>query len=364
MKLNITETCVSFVCWTTTAALTIYFIYLYSLNADLCIVDYKKFYDTKDDLLPTLSLCLKNPFLKHKLSEHHPLINDTSYLDFLKRETFHPIFMSVDHKNVTVNLSDNVASYQVGYRNGTWKQHYKNQENGAWNIFKFSFSGFWVDRFFNCYDLQVPKDKHVRYFITSISTSIFPDGIRPQEDYGMMTLLHYPNQVLKSGKTMKYSFPERRKDHFIMRYFVTGVEVVRRRDKGDRPCNEDWENYDNSVLSNHVTQIGCRTPYQYPNSSSTVPICNSTEEMEKAQLNLRLDDYGVPPPCRAMEKLYYTYEEESHNSSHMPGKDHFLVGLFVYDEQFKEIVHSRYVVIHFLQNFITNIFYCYVKCNN
>ena len=342
MRVNISETCVSFVCWSTTTALTVYFIYLYALNADLCIVDFKKFYDTNEDLLPTLSLCLKNPFLKEKFMEQNHLINDTSYLSFLKSEIFHPMFLSIDHKNVTINLSENVAAYQVGYRNGTLKRHHKNQANGtSWSIFKYSFSGFWVKKFFNCYDLQIPRDKQVRYFITSISTSIFPNGIRPQQNYGMMTLLHYPNQVLKSGKTMKYSFPQKRTDHYIMRYIVTGVEVIRRRNKGNYPCNEDWENYDNSVLSNHVTKIGCRTPYHYPNNSSIVPICNSTEAMEKAQLNLRLDDYGVPPPCRAMEKLYYTYEEASLNRTHMPIKDHFLLGIFVYDEQFKEIVQSR-----------------------
>ena len=88
-----------------------------------------------------------------------------------------------------------------------------------------------------------------------------------------------------------------------------------------------------------------------------VPICNSTKEMEKAQLNLRLDDYGVPPPCRAMEKLYYIYEEASLNNTHLPLKDHFLLGLFVYDEQFREIVHSRYALIHFLHKMSLQVKY-------
>ena len=76
------------ICWTVTLAVISYWLYIFSLNEDLSIVDYKKYYQSKSDVFPVLSLCLRNPFSKKNLRMTGAGINETSYLHFLegKRE--------------------------------------------------------------------------------------------------------------------------------------------------------------------------------------------------------------------------------------------------------------------------------------
>ena len=55
------------ICWTITIILVSYWIYEYNLNNDLCIVDYKKYYETESDEYPVNTICLKNHNSEEKL---------------------------------------------------------------------------------------------------------------------------------------------------------------------------------------------------------------------------------------------------------------------------------------------------------
>jgi hypothetical protein len=143
-----------------------------------------------------------------------------------------------------------------------------------------------------------------------------------------------------SEKTVKYTWPNRaRYDSLIMRFKIKGVEVLKRRNKGSRPCLEDWKNYDNNVQMDHINNVGCRSPYQ--NSSTKLPLCNNKEQMFKSRLNLNWDPFVVPPPCKSMEKIYYTYEEGNITGPNWYMEDLFSVAVYNYDQQFKEVVQIR-----------------------
>ena len=79
---NIMMALFSFVCAFATISMSIYWSYQFSLNEDLCLVDYRHFYKGKDDVFPTISMCLMNPFLKKNLAEDG--VNQSTYLQFLK----------------------------------------------------------------------------------------------------------------------------------------------------------------------------------------------------------------------------------------------------------------------------------------
>ena len=49
-------------CWLATLIAITYWIHVYYLNNDVCIIDYKKYYDTPSDEFPVLSICIKNSF--------------------------------------------------------------------------------------------------------------------------------------------------------------------------------------------------------------------------------------------------------------------------------------------------------------
>ena len=70
-------------CWLATILLICYWIYLYTLDNDICIVDFKQYYDTPDHTFPKLSVCLKNPFLYSRLRIENSTITPQLYSEFL-----------------------------------------------------------------------------------------------------------------------------------------------------------------------------------------------------------------------------------------------------------------------------------------
>ena len=58
-------------------------------------------------------------------------------------------------------------------------------------------------------------------------------------------------------------------NNYAMRFYIRGVEILQRRNKNSRLCNENWQNYDNIVLQHHIDNVGCRAPYQGNESNRT-----------------------------------------------------------------------------------------------
>ena len=83
-ELKVTYFIVTFriLCWIITCALLGYWIYLYSLDEDISLVEYTKYYDKPDDTFPLLSLCIKNPFSPTKLKSQNQSIDAETYTKF------------------------------------------------------------------------------------------------------------------------------------------------------------------------------------------------------------------------------------------------------------------------------------------
>ena len=98
------------ICWTITIILLSYWIYEYSLNNDLCLVDYKKYYETESDEFPVLSICLKNHISEEKLRLQNPDIDIESYIKFLGGNEFKKELTKIDYGNVTIDMSKEKGS--------------------------------------------------------------------------------------------------------------------------------------------------------------------------------------------------------------------------------------------------------------
>ena len=109
-----------FSCFSVAFSLTLYWIYEYSLDKDLCTVDFKKYYDDKQDEFPTLSICLDNENPESTLRTLHPPINKSMYLKFLQGESFDADMIDIDYRNVTADLNDYIVAEYVSYRNGSY----------------------------------------------------------------------------------------------------------------------------------------------------------------------------------------------------------------------------------------------------
>ena len=75
--------CFHFLCCSSVLSLVSYWIYIYNLNEDLCLVDYKNYFETESDEPPVLSICLNNPISEEKLKISAPQIDLDTYLGFL-----------------------------------------------------------------------------------------------------------------------------------------------------------------------------------------------------------------------------------------------------------------------------------------
>ena len=196
-------------CFASALALTSYWTYVFILDKDLCIIEYKKYYTGERNVFPVLSFCINNPVSKKKLERVNPNINVSSYLSYLNGQVFDSNMSEIEYSSVIKNASDFIEKDFVRYRNGTFlsfNSAYSDDEIYGNNMLEKSIRGtfsadyafFFSSRFYNCYELSIPHDRNIYSFWFRINSSIFPSGIR-EEAFDLLTILHYPNQMLIAG---------------------------------------------------------------------------------------------------------------------------------------------------------------------
>ena len=55
--------------------------------------------------------------MKQRLAEHG--VDPTLYLEFLKGDYFSEEFLKIDYSNITMDISDFIKGYSMGFRNGS-----------------------------------------------------------------------------------------------------------------------------------------------------------------------------------------------------------------------------------------------------
>ena len=326
------------VCWIVTMVLISYWIFIYTLNQDVCLIDYKMYYEKPSDVYPVLSICLKESVTTAQFQKQNQDLTNKRYLKFLEGKYFSSRFTELDYNDIRLNLSDYVDNYYFEFRNGSGERY--NYAEQPMEIFLPSFAGFRKKTLYNCYDLQTPHDNQISQFAVRIRSGEFPSDFR-STNYTFFGLLHYPNQLLISYKTLRHGISRQEAENgYAMRFYIRGVEILQRRNKHSRLCNENWQNYDNIVLQHHLDNVGCRAPYQ-GNQSNKVPLCSNIEQMTNAMMIFRSDGYGVQPPCRSMEKIEYTYSEADLSDTKYVERGSFWLIFYILNPQFKEIVQAR-----------------------
>ena len=325
------------ICWTTTIILVSYWVYEYTLNNDLCIVDYKKYYETESDEFPVLSICLKNHISEEKLRLQNPDIDIESYIKFLGGNEFKKEFTEIDYENVTIDMSKYIRESRVYWRNGT------REKSTQRRVLRISHAFYQQRRgeLYQCYELETPKMKEMKIMVFDINNAGLPPR-NVSQNYEMKTYLHYPNHLITSEQNVKYTWPIRdSNDGYLSRYIIKSVETIRRRNKRRRPCME-WDNYDDSILTNHIKNVGCRAPYQKPVDGYEV--CSTKDSMKNASLLHIKNDHVLHPPCKSMSKILYDFEESDMTRTEFYGQDHLEIGIYFFDDSFREIVQTRYCV--------------------
>ena len=329
-----TLSCYHCICWSAALATVLYCISVYIQNEDLCIVDYKQYYENKFDMLPTLSICLKDPVAWSKLGTPVQTVNASTYLNFLKGDYFSSEMLNIDYNSSILELSEYVSMYQIIWKNGSET----NVKNNIGRLLRPNYAYKWHKGFYQCYELEIPHEKGIEAVWVAIKRGVLPPRNHTTLNYGMITTLHYPNHLFISEKNIKFVWPRRPYgDECAIRFQVIDVEVIKSRNTADRPCH-DWENYDRSILKHHIEKTGRKAPYHGSNFESQ--LCSSKESMKNIWFRMNGNDSEMIPPCRRMATISYKYEEsEIWEDSE---KDVTWIGIIYLDEKFREVVQTRY----------------------
>ena len=329
-------------CLALTISMTINWSLQYSLNKDLSQISFKHYQDTDEDVYPDVSLCFGNAFAKKKLAQFDPPIKEANLVTFLKGEEYEDRFLTINYSDIIGNVDDFAKSYWFRWQNGSTKTYTK--ESLGESIFYDSFTGVWRNNFFNCFAIHVPEfflkkepKVYIEGFAVHLDNSIFPQGAREVGKFA--TFLHYPNQILLSIPTVKYKFQTRLNDSvYNMKYIVNGMSTLRRRQKSDVPCNENWKKFDNDVIEMNVKKVGCKNIYH--KNPTDWPLCNNTTDIRKANFPFRSDiiQKKYDPPCKQVDKMNYVYEETDYPDE--PGT--FWITILLQDSRYTETIQTRY----------------------
>ena len=340
MKMNITKTNVYLIfCYLCTFSMIGFWIYKYTWDEKLVTVDYKDFYESKEDVHPIMSLCFKNPFIKETGNETEDQY-DTLLNEYLSGKITLDEYDATS-KDTTFDLADYVLKYWVLWENGSNKTY--EPSDYEWVVPKMSYIGYWSGRFFKCFSVEIPQ-KEVKEISLLLKNSIFPKNVRPTH-WGFLVLLHYPNQLLLPATSKKYIWdPQTNQKDYELRIYARNVEIFLRQEK----CIENWNDYDAEVVESHLNRTGCR-PFYISQSDKKYPLCNSKKLIMNVSRSLSMDaNHAFTPPCKALEKVNYKYEIIDLNGTEWESEGHFWCTYTMQDKRFKVIfVKCCYIIEYF-----------------
>lgn len=328
-------------CVFVTVSLCLYWCYKYNLNEDLSVVHYKQFYETNDDVFPTMSLCLGNPFSEQHLAEYG--VNKTSYLEFLKGKKFTKVMKNINYSRVTRDVVDFIKGYRIYFRNHSIMMFDSGLplQDKSKLVFN-SFNGFAGSYgiFYKCFGLQIPKIKDLMIFRILLSNKIFPNGERPTK-YLFRTFVHLPGQFMLSQHTDKWIWSHRTKyESYKLRFAVLSADIGTKRNKKQRPCNEYWKEFDDRVIKTYQNETGCNNPYQEP--VNNLPMCNTKEEMANSMIHQTIAERPeYTKPCKTMENVRIDHVESNLENTNEESFGEFWVSIGFPLNTFKEIEQTR-----------------------
>ena len=321
------------VCVLATFVIVIWWLHKYSLHHTSCSIDVKDYFETEDDVQPAFSICVIDPKLEEKLERFAPGYNKSTYIKFLRGDVYHEELRNLDFDYLRFNWSEYFHETPSAYlvsKNGIPRGRVSMSKH--WRYYT-SYIGLQsYNRYLtNCLAVE-PLSNEVTNIRIRLNGSIFKNGMRPNSKFRVF--LHYPQQIIRSYSTVRYVWDARSKNSsYKMNFRIKDVEVLHRNNYRKHSCINDWSSYDKIVLEMHVNKVGCRSPYRV--SETNQSICSSKDKMNESLIypgDVIMKKFD--PPCRSLEKIYYTYTETSINE--IP-KGTFEMK-FHFNNRYKEIV--------------------------
>lgn len=314
-------------------------------NEDFCEVNFKKMYNEKETVYPSLSLCFTHPIYDNKLQKYEQGLNYTTYESSLLGHEVSDKLFNISYSDVSLHLKDHIID--VGIATDDDDEVYSNATALMENISSASW-GIAGSAIVKCFTFHIPYKIGVKVngIGIKLKNSIFPNGIRPthgwDSPFGLHVYFHGAQEFIRSYSSRKYIWPEREANtSYKILAYLSGMEVISRRQKPDMPCNEN-SGSDDWIYQNFTHSVGCRPPY-WSNMGNT-PICNKKEHLmyfAHTYWETFVWNLDLYPPCKEMNKLQVDYEEKEFEQSKDNDGSWFVFKMVFRDLTYKEIKQNR-----------------------
>ena len=290
------------ICLAATGALFLRGYWKYLEDRSSTQIEYKTFHDTKRDIYPTITFCIRNSEFKNqtglydrqKLNEKYEIKDPLEYRDFLRGYIWKDKFAGVNYDDVTLDIKDRVEevtvisdTWQVLY---SWKMNDKptndslnRQDSVSMDTQKFPFYTSYRHAYEKCssMDLSVDEMPNIQgQLIRGIQVKL-----RNIKIADLRYMISYPGQILL-GYTidMEFGWNQRITSGYVKvkSFLVDMIAVYRKRNTFHNECSKHWTGYDEIVFRDIIKTANCRPPHW--NISSEYPICNSKEKMKNVAI--------------------------------------------------------------------------------
>ena len=135
-----------------------------------------------------------------------------------------------------------------------------------------------------CFTADTPflKNKLIRFIEIGIRNWFFDQLFNVSTKPKLIFFFHYPGQRLVSYYSITFISIDHIRNHsnLVMTFTIKDVESVKRRNKRNDRCIDNWKYYDNEICFFIMSKVGCRPPqWTYSNLFLNLPVCTLPEEM-------------------------------------------------------------------------------------
>ena len=322
-----------------------FWIYKYSKDEDITLIEYKKFKDPDSLTLPAMSICFIEPFI---ISNRSDLSNDTfnseAYLKYLQGDKdLFPSYKNMSYDDITLDILDYLDQITVLQKLEEGQNQSittcSNAKACPYVVFENNYSGFFNTSFSKCFEMKITEhySKNVEYVGLNFKT-IFHNLMGHVS--GVWIRFSYPGQLLRDPRSDQLIWRNLTGATKLVGFKIDYIEVLQRRNKKNKPCLSNSNLYDKVMEEKMIEIAGCRAPHH--KFKTNFSLCNNLKQLAVFD-EWNLIDVKIPPPCDEMSYISFKYLENE-----VAGEQGLYPLMIAYPKDMKVVMQQQAIDIHAL----------------
>ena len=312
-------------------------------NEDVSQVQYISLKDADEVILPETTICIRGPFLVQPSNES---VNVDGYLEYLNGfGDHHEKYKNIGYMNVTINIFDYLQyPILVEKDDSPLNQTTCTGPNNCRSIeLRNSFNGFSFKSFYKCFSIGInPKYAQNISMIVLRFDPLLAEKLKQMQEMGSGTVYlttNYRHQVSKYVEKYQLIWQTASERNMNTEMIISNIEILKRRNKRGDPCIENWRDFDNWAINEHIDRVGCSNPYLIQGKL----MCSNATKMKESKYLMNIIDFNFNP-CQGMSNADIKYIENPYNST----TDSRLWLRIQYPSEIKMITQTQSVDLHSL----------------